>query len=158
MSSYFAAASSPPFIPAVGDSVSSAASRPVTDLVSMRQVRNRTDQRFGLRSGSGMPIPISARSAAGSSRGSGGPASLLASTLGAAVAVLASLISGGSERPAVSTVLHWAGNSAIVRRPLRLNGLAGYGGRFAAAIAAFFSLAYQPATSSSQPSPLPTAL
>jgi hypothetical protein len=81
---------------------------------------------------------------------------LLPSTLGAEAVISSALTDTGAEAPAVSTVLHWAGNSAIVKPPLRLDGVAGDGGRFAAAMAALFSFAYQLATSWSQPSSLPT--
>ena len=74
-------------------------------------------QRFGLRSGNGIPawvLAISAARAAASSSGGGGPDSLLARALRIGAGMVCALTGCGSKPPAVSTVPHSCGSFAMV--------------------------------------------
>src|SRR6476620_3159899 len=117
--------------------------------------RTKKHQRFGLRSGNGIPacvLAISAARAAASSLGGGGPESLLASALRIGAGIVSALTGCGSKPPAVSTLLHSCGSFAIVRD---LRGSRGpTGGCMVPAIAALFSLANQLVSSCPQPSSL----
>ena len=126
-----------------------------TNLLNPNSARTKKHQRFGLRSGNGIPawvLAISAARAAASSLGGGGPDSLLASTLRIGTGIISALTGCGSKPPAASTVLHSCGSFAIVGD---LRGLLGPAdGCMVPAIAALFSLANQLVSSSPQPSSL----
>src|SRR4029078_106624 len=95
-------------------------------------------------------VRVRARGAAGSSLGGGGPVSLLARALSTGSGRLSALKgTGGSKTPAVKTVPHSRGSVVIVIKKLRGVPVAGCP---APAIAAFFSIAYQLASSCPQPS------
>ena len=81
-----------------------------TNLLNPNSAPTKKHQRFGLRSGNGIPawvLAISAARAAASSLGGGGPDSLLASTLRIGTGIISALTGCGSKPPAVSTVLHF---------------------------------------------------
>src|SRR5689334_10418211 len=129
------------------------------------QMPNGKPQRTGLRSGSGTSAgsaapavavlsvfgAVNALSCSGVSVGRGGPASLAAIAASAAGVGSESAV-GGVKPPAVSTVPHSLGSCAMVSGGLPVHGLVPGGTGFADSIAAFFSMAYQLASSCPQPS------